>query len=305
MKNKQIKIIGVPIDLGFGRRGVDMGPSALRITGVAEVLRELGYSVEDLGDIKSPIPELCNLEDKNARYLPEIKDACIKLSDTVYKVLQEGAIPLSIGGDHSLAIGSISGVSRFIKEKNKRIGLIWFDAHGDMNTPESTNSGNIHGMPLAVSLGLGAKALTTIGGFSPKVDSKNAVLIGVRNLDEREKRLIADSGIKVYTMKEIDEKGMSNIVKEAIDLVTRDTDYIHLSFDMDVCDPSIAQGVGTPVKGGLNYREAHLAMEKIAESGMLASMDMVEINPILDYKNLTADLGAELILSAFGKRIFY
>ena len=204
-----------------------------------------------------------------------------------------------------MAIGSISGVSRFIKEKNKRIGLIWFDAHGDMNTPESTNSGNIHGMPLAVSLGLGAKALTTIGGFSPKVDSKNAVLIGVRNLDEREKRLIADSGIKVYTMKEIDEKGMSNIVKEAIDLVTRDTDYIHLSFDMDVCDPSIAQGVGTPVKGGLNYREAHLAMEKIAESGTLLSMDMVEINPILDYKNSTAELGAELILSAFGKRIFY
>ncbi|HAP66405.1 MAG TPA: arginase [Nitrospinae bacterium] len=305
MKNRRIKIIGVPIDLGFGRRGVDMGPSALRITGIADSLRGLDYSVEDIGDIKSPIPELCNLEDKNARYLPEIKDICIRLSNTVYTVLQEGAVPLSIGGDHSLAIGSIAGVSRFLREKSKKAGLIWFDAHGDMNTPESTNSGNIHGMPLAVSLGLGTKALTEIGAFSPKIESKNAVLIGVRNLDEREKGLIVNSGIKVYTMKEIDENGMSNIIRKAIDLAARDTDYIHLSFDMDVCDPSIAQGVGTPVKGGLNYREAHLAMEKIAESGMLASMDMVEINPILDYKNLTADLGAELILSAFGKRIFY
>ncbi|HLA48577.1 MAG: arginase [Nitrospinae bacterium RIFCSPLOWO2_12_39_16] len=303
--SKKIKIIGVPIDLGFGRRGVDMGPSALRITGIADSLRGLDYSVEDIGDIKSPIPELCNLEDKNARYLPEIKDICIRLSNTVYTVLQEGAVPLSIGGDHSLAIGSIAGVSRFLREKSKKAGLIWFDAHGDMNTPESTNSGNIHGMPLAVSLGLGAKALTEIEAFSPKIESKNAVLIGVRNLDEREKGLIVNSGIKVYTMKEIDENGMSNIIRKAIDLAARDTDYIHLSFDMDVCDPSIAQGVGTPVKGGLNYREAHLAMEKIAESGMLASMDMVEINPILDYKNLTADLGAELILSAFGKRIFY
>ncbi|OGQ74000.1 MAG: arginase [Deltaproteobacteria bacterium RIFOXYA2_FULL_42_10] len=237
--------------------------------------------------------------------MPEIKDICIRLSNTVYTVLQEGAVPLSIGGDHSLAIGSIAGVSRFLREKSKKAGLIWFDAHGDMNTPESTNSGNIHGMPLAVSLGLGAKALTEIEAFSPKIESKNAVLIGVRNLDEREKGLIVNSGIKVYTMKEIDENGMSNIIRKAIDLAARDTDYIHLSFDMDVCDPSIAQGVGTPVKGGLNYREAHLAMEKIAESGMLASMDMVEINPILDYKNLTADLGAELILSAFGKRIFY
>ena len=303
--NKRIKIIGVPIDLGFGRRGVDMGPSALRISGLAEDLRKLDYSVDDLGDIQSPIPELCNLDDKNARYLPEIKDACIKLSNTINKVLLDGAIPLTIGGDHSLAIGSIAGVSRFLKEKGKKIGLIWFDAHGDMNTPESTNSGNIHGMPLAVSLGLGAKGLTNIGGFSPKVESKNAVLIGVRNLDEREKSLIINSGIKVYTMKEIDEKGISYIIEEAIDLITSNTDYIHLSFDMDVCDPSIAQGVGTPVKGGLNYREAHLAMEKIAESGTLLSMDMVEINPILDYKNSTAELGAELILSAFGKRIFY
>jgi arginase len=303
--NKRIKIIGVPIDLGFGRRGVDMGPSALRITGIADSLRMLGFSVDDIGDIPSPIPELCNLEDKNARYLPEIKDVCIRLSDAIYKTLQEGSIPLSIGGDHSLAIGSIAGVSRFLREKNKKAGLIWFDAHGDMNTPESTNSGNIHGMPLAVSLGLGAKGLTEIGGFSPKVESKNAALIGVRNLDEREKGLIANSGIKVYTMKEIDERGMSKIIEDAIDLVTGDTDYIHLSFDMDVCDPSIAQGVGTPVKGGLNYREAHLAMEKIAESGMLGSMDIVEVNPILDYKNSTAEFGAELILSAFGKRIFY
>jgi arginase len=302
--NKKIKIIGVPIDLGFGRRGVDMGPSALRIAGIVENLRRLGFSVEDLGDIPSPIPELCNLEDKNARYLPQVREVCMKLSDMVGDVLKEGAIPLAIGGDHSLAIGSIAGVSSFLRERGKRMGLIWLDAHGDMNTPESTNSGNIHGMPLAVSLGLGAKALTGIGGFSPKVESKNTALIGVRNLDEREKGLIADSGIKVYTMKEVDEKGVFNIIEEAVGLIAQNTDYIHLSFDMDVCDPSIAQGVGTAVKGGLSYREAHLSMEKIADSGMLCSMDLVEINPILDYKNATAELGVELILSAFGKRIF-
>ncbi len=301
---KKIKIIGVPIDLGFGRRGVDMGPSALRIAGLAEGLRGLGFSVEDLGDIPSPIPELCNLEDKNARYLPQIREVCGNLSNMVGDVLKDGAIPLTIGGDHSLAIGSIAGVGKFLKERDKNAGLIWLDAHGDMNTPESTNSGNIHGMPLAVSLGLGAKALTEIEGFSPKVKSKNAILIGVRNLDEREKGLVAGSGIKVYTMKEIDEKGVSNIIEEAVGSIAQNTDYIHLSFDMDVCDPSIAGGVGTAVKGGLSYREAHLTMEKIAESGMLCSMDMVEINPILDYKNTTAELGAELILSAFGKKIF-
>ncbi|MEK6589369.1 MAG: arginase [Nitrospinota bacterium] len=305
MKNKRIKIIGVPIDLGFGRRGVDMGPSALRIADLADGLRDLGYSVDDLGDILSPMPELCNLEDKNARYLPEIREVCIKLHDMVYSVLQNGAIPLTIGGDHSLAIGSIAGVSRYFKERGKKIGLIWFDAHGDMNTPESTNTGNIHGMPLAVSLGLGAKSLTEIGGFSQKVESNNTVLIGVRNLDKREKDLIANSGIKVYTMKEIDEKGISRIIEDAVNLIKKNTDYIHLSFDIDVCDPTLAQGVGTPVKGGLNYREAHLSMEKIAESEMVGSMDMVEINPILDYKNSTAELGVELIQSAFGKRIFY
>lgn len=304
MKNRRIKIIGVPIDLGFGRRGVDMGPTALRIAGLSEGLRRLGFSVDDMGDIPSTIPELCNLEDKNARYLPEVRDICIKLSNIIYEVLQNGDTPITLGGDHSLAIGSIAGIGKFLKEKNRKIGLIWLDAHGDMNTPESTNSGNIHGMPLAVSLGFGAKALTEIGGFPLKVESKNAAIIGVRNLDEREKRLIANSGINVYTMKEIDEKGVSKVIEEAVNLVSKNADYIHLSFDMDVCDPSIAPGVGTSVKGGLNYREAHLSMEKIAESGMLGSMDMVEINPIIDNKNSTAELGAELILSAFGKRIF-
>lgn len=304
MKNRRIKIIGVPIDLGFGRRGVDMGPTALRIAGLSEGLSRLGFSVNDMGDIPSTIPELCNLEDKNARYLPEVRDICIKLSNIIYEVLQNGDTPITLGGDHSLAIGSIAGIGKFLKEKNRKIGLIWLDAHGDMNTPESTNSGNIHGMPLAVSLGFGAKALTEIGGFPLKVESKNAAIIGVRNLDEREKRLIANSGINVYTMKEIDEKGISKVIEEAVNLVSKNADYIHLSFDMDVCDPSIAPGVGTSVKGGLNYREAHLSMEKIAESGMLGSMDMVEINPIIDNKNSTAELGAELILSAFGKRIF-
>src|SRR3990167_6284607 len=290
LKNKRIKIIGVPIDLGFGRRGVDMGPSALRIAGITDGLRELGFVVEDTGDILSPIPELCNLEDKKMRYLPEIREVCLKLSNSVSNVLEEGAIPLILGGDHSLAIGSIAGVSRFFKERGKKIGLIWFDAHPDMNTPETTNSGNIHGMPLAKSLGFGAKVLVEIGGFDKKVDNKNVA--------------ITDAGIKIYTMKDIDEKGISKIIEDAITSVTKDTNYIHLSFDMDVCDPSIAQGVGTPVKGGLNYREAHLSMEKIAESKCLVSMDMVEINPILDYKNSSAELGVELILSAFGKRIF-
>src|SRR3990167_5479662 len=274
LKNKRIKIIGVPIDLGFGRRGVDMGPYALRIAGITDGLRELGFVVEDTGDILSPIPELCNLEDKKMRYLPEIREVCLKLSNSVSNVLEEGAIPLILGGDHSLAIGSIAGVSRFFKERGKKIGLIWFDAHPDMNTPETTNSGNIHGMPLATSLGFGAKVLVEIGGFDKKVDNKNVAIIGIR------------------------------IIEDAITSVTKYTNYIHLSFDMDVCDPSIAQGVGTPVKGGLNYREAHLSMEKIAESKCLVSMDMVEINPILDYKNSSAELGVELILSAFGKRIF-
>lgn len=304
LKDKRIKIIGVPIDFGFGRRGVDMGPSALRIAGITDGLRELGFAVEDTGDILSPIPELCNLEDKKMRYLPEIREVCLKLSNSVSNVLEEGAIPLILGGDHSLAIGSIAGVSRFFKERGKKIGLIWFDAHPDMNTPETTNSGNIHGMPLATSLGFGAKVLVEIGGFDKKVDNKNVAIIGIRNIDEKEKGLITDAGIKIYTMKDIDEKGISKIIEDAITSVTKDTNYIHLSFDMDVCDPSIAQGVGTPVKGGLNYREAHLSMEKIAESKYLVSMDMVEINPILDYKNSSAELGVELILSAFGKRIF-
>lgn len=301
---KRIKIVGVPIDLGAGRRGVDMGVSALRIAGLAEGLRKLDYSVEDIGDVPVPIPEVCNLGEKNARYQSEIRKICENLREIVVDILREGAIPLSIGGDHSLAIGSIAGVSDYYRKEGKKIGVLWFDAHGDMNTPESTNSGNVHGMPFAASLGLGAKELTEIGGFLPKVSSRHAALIGVRNLDEREKKLIADSNIKVYTMKEIDERGTGRIVEEALQAVSEGVASIHVSFDMDVVDPAIAPGVGTPVKGGLNYRESHLAMEIIADSGLVNSMDMVEVNPVLDNKNSTAELAAELIQSAFGKRIF-
>lgn len=300
----KVAIIGVPLDLGGNRRGVDMGPSALRLTHLVSRLKHLGYDVVDTGDVDVPLPEECHLGDPKKKYAKEIGEVCQSLCDRVVKVMGEGRIPVTLGGDHSIAMGSIAGVAKQHQAKGEKVGLIWFDAHGDMNTPESSNSGNVHGMPLAHVLGMGDEGLAMIGGFKPKVQASSSCLIGIRDLDDREKRLIADSGISVFTMKDIDRHGVSHVIDEAIDRATRGTSGFHVSFDVDAIDPSEALGVGTPKKGGLTYREAHLCLEIIADTQKLTSIDVAEINPILDNRNTTGELGAELILSALGKRIF-
>ena len=281
-----------------------MGPSALRLTHLVSRLKLLGYDVVDTGDVDVPLPEEAHFGDPKMKYAKEIAEVCQTLCDRVVKVMGEGRVPITLGGDHSLAMGSIAGVSKHYREKGQKLGLIWFDAHGDMNTPESTNSGNVHGMPLSHVLGMGDDLLSTIGGFKPMVAASSACLIGVRDLDEREKKLIAGSGITVFTMKDIDRHSVSHVIDEAIERAARGTAGIHVSFDVDALDPSEALGVGTPKKGGLTYREAHLCLEVIADTQKMTSMDVVEINPILDTHNTTGELGAELILSALGKRIF-
>ena len=297
-------IIGVPLDLGANRRGVDMGPSALRVTGLADRLRALGYDVKDFGDVDVPLPEECDIGEPNKKFADDIREVCEDVCEMVLKALKQGRLPVVLGGDHSLAMGSIAATAKSFREKKKKVGVIWFDAHGDMNTPESTNSGNVHGMPLAHVLGMGDKELASIGGFAPKVDEANCALVGVRDLDEREKKLIHDSGVRVFTMKDIDQRGASRVMDEAIEVASKGTAGIHVSFDIDACDPSVAPGVGTPKKGGLNYREAHLCLEMVADSEKIVAMDLVEVNPIYDNRNHTAEFGAELILSAFGKSIF-
>jgi arginase len=299
----KVLIIGVPLDLGGNRRGVDMGPSALRITGLAERIRALGLEVTDSGDVAVPLPELCDIGDAHQKYAGPIATVCEELCERVYAGLAQGRLPVSIGGDHSLAMGSVAGVGRHFKESEQRLGLLWFDAHGDMNTPASTNSGNVHGMSLAHLLGLGDERLASVGGFRGKVQPENVSLIGVRDLDAREKKLVAESGVNVFTMKDIDLRGVSSVIEEAIEVASRGTAGIHVSFDIDVVDPSLAAGVGTPKKGGLTYRESHLCMEMVADSKRLVSIDLVEVNPILDVRNATADLGTELLLSALGKQI--
>jgi arginase len=300
----KVAILGVPLDLGANRRGVDMGPSALRVTNLALRLRQLGYDVVDRGDVDVPLPEECEIGDPRKKYAEDIADVCQDLCDRVYAQMKEGRLPVTLGGDHSLAMGSIAGVSKYFRDRDQHAGLLWFDAHGDMNTPESTNSGNVHGMPLSHVLGMGDEAFALIGGFKPKILASNACLVGIRDLDEREKKLIAQSGIHVFTMKDIDRHGVSHVIDEAVEVASRDTEGIHVSFDMDVIDPSDALGVGTPKKGGLTYREAHLCLEMVADTKLLTSIDMVEINPILDNRNATAELGTELLLSALGKRIY-
>ncbi|MGE0158635.1 MAG: arginase [Gemmatimonadales bacterium] len=300
----KVLIIGVPLDLGGNRRGVDMGPSALRIAGVAQRVRALGHDVTDSGDVDVPQPEICDIGDARQKYAEPIAEVCEELCDRVYAGLAAGYLPVTLGGDHSLAMGSVSGVSRHFREREERIGVLWFDAHGDMNTPASTDSGNVHGMPLAHLLGLGDERLASIGGFRGKVQPDNVALIGVRDLDEREKKLVADSGVTVFTMKDIDQHGISRVTEQAIETASHGTAGLHVSFDVDVVDPSVATGVGTPKKGGLTYREAHLCLEIVADSKRLVSMDLVEVNPIVDVRNATAELGAELVLSALGKRIF-
>jgi arginase len=301
---KPIHLIGVPLDLGAGRRGVDMGPSAVRIAGLGERLAALGYTVRDKGDLITPNPELRELGDERKKYVGDIAGVCEGLFETALDSLTEGALPIVLGGDHSLGAGSVGAAAAWARQtRHLPIGLLWIDAHGDMNTPERSPSGNVHGMPLAALLGEEPAELSGIGGFSPKVSPATTVLIGVRNLDEREKVAVRDSRVHVFTMKDIDRKGVATVAEEAVRLASAGTAGIHVSFDLDVCDPAIAPGVGTPVKGGFDYREAHLIMEIVADSGLLTSLDLVEINPTLDVRNQTAQLGAELALSALGMKI--
>jgi arginase len=301
---KAVHIIGVPLDLGGNRRGVDMGPSALRIAGLGERIAGLGYTVVDKGDLPAPIPETRELRDERKKYVRDIAKVCQKLYQTTLAALDEGALPIVLGGDHSLAAGSVAAAADWAKNsRNLPIGLLWVDAHGDMNTPATSLSGNVHGMPLAALLGPEPAELARIGTASPKVLPAHTVIIGVRNLDEREKVAVRDSHVNVFTMKDIDRQGIASIIEAAVNLAGNGTAGIHVSFDMDVCDPLIAPGVGTPVKGGLNYREAHMVMEMVADSSLLISLDLVEVNPTLDMQNTTAQLGTELALSALGMKI--
>lgn len=291
------------MDLGAGRRGVDMGPSAIRIAGVAEKLQALGHSVVDEGDIPTKIPEQQKVKNPKLKYLPEIVRACTLLSSKVEKILESNDFPVVLGGDHSIAIGTIAGVSNYCKKKNKKLGVIWVDAHGDMNTDETTPSGNIHGMPLAVSIGLGAIELTSVGGDFRKVDPKNVVMIAVRDLDQGEKLAIKKNNLNIFTMEDIDKHGMAVIMTRALQKL-KECDFIHVSFDLDAMDPKECPGVGTPVKGGLDYREAHLIMETLSESSRMNSLEIVEANPILDNRNQSAEFAVELMQSGFGKKIF-
>jgi arginase len=300
---RKIQIVGVPLDLGQSRRGVDMGPSAVRVAGLEARLEGLGHIVDDGGNVAVAMAELKQEGDPSAKYLKEITATCAKSAELVVKALEAGKIPLILGGDHSVAAGSVSGVAEFYRRDNKNIGLLWIDAHSDINTPDTSPSGNVHGMPLAALLGLGPSELGNIFSFSPKVQPENCVLFGVRDIDAAERANILRSGIHVFTMRDIDERGIRSLMEEALWIVGKGTTGYHVSLDMDWVDPEDAPGVGTPVRGGATYREAHLAMEIIADRGGMLSFEIVEINPVLDEKNRTAELAVELTASAFGKKI--
>ena len=303
IKTNSVCIFGVPIDLGAGRRGVDMGPSAIRVADIDPRLENLGFDVEDCGDLDVMIPETQKTGRENLRFKDPILATCRALMATVKDTLARDRFPLVLGGDHSLAIGSIAGVAEHFHERDENIGVIWFDAHGDFNTPETTPSGNIHGMSLAVSAGLGDPDLVGLGGRSPKVNADNIVLVGIRDLDEREREVIRESGVTAFTMRDLDERGMRRVFEDAIQIAGRGTAGVHLSLDLDVVDPQYAPGTGTPVPGGVSYREAHLAMEMLGDGANIVSMDVVEVNPVLDTQNQTAKLAVELALSLMGKRI--
>lgn len=296
---KKISIIGMPMDLGQTRRGVDMGPSAIRYAGVIEKLQELFDEVHDLGDIPVGRPEVIIDKPSNLRNLHLVAEKNELLAEKVDEVMNSGAFPLVLGGDHSIAIGTLAGVSKHFNN----LGVIWYDAHGDLNTEETSPSGNIHGMPLAVNLGLGHERLTKVGGYSPKVKPENVVIIGARSLDEGERELIKAKGIRVYTMHEIDRLGMAKVMEDTISYLKGKTDGVHLSLDLDGLDPNDAPGVGTPVIGGISYRESHLAMEMLAESELITSAEYVEVNPILDERNKTATVAVALMGSLFGEKL--
>jgi arginase len=304
MPARPIRIIGVPLDMGASRRGVDMGPSAVRVAGLEARLELLGHQVTDGGNILVEIAETRPAGDSRARYLAPIAETCIRTAEAVLTALDNGMTPLVLGGDHSLAAGSVSGVAEFYRRQGQKIGVLWIDAHSDINTPATSPSGNEHGMPLAALLGLGPSPLGDIFGFTPKVAAENTVLIGVRDIDRAERENIRRAGVAaVYTMRDIDERGMRAVMEEALETASRGAAGYHVSLDMDWIDPEDAPGVGTPVRGGATYREAHLAMEILADHGRMLSFEIVEVNPVIDERNRTADLAVELACSAFGKKI--
>jgi len=298
-----IAIGNVHIDLGAGRRGVDMGPSAIHLAGLEHSLLELGHTIAETFEVYVNPPEIAALGNPNARYLDEIANACRRLADHVEDDLGKGRFPVVLGGDHSVAVGTVSGIARHYRKQGKRIGCIWVDAHTDMNTPDSSPSGNVHGMPLATLLGYGADALVKIAGDEPALEAKNVCIIGARDIDMTERELVKRSGVRVYTMSELDERGLAACVREAIAIALDGTAGVHLSFDLDGVDPGYAPGVGTPVPGGLELRESHLICEKVAQTGKLVGIEMVELNPVLDTANLTGKLAVWLISSALGKTI--
>ena len=299
----KISIVGVPMDLGADRRGVDMGPSALRYADLNEKLQALGYEVDDLGDLDVIIPETRHFGDPHAKYLKEIADACTHLANLVLEIHTDHRTPIVLGGDHSIAVGTMSGMAESFRRQNAKIGLMWFDAHADFNTPQISPSGNVHGMPMAAIMGYGPIELTHIFGFSPKIQPERAVMIGIREVDPQERELVKSSGVRVFTMKEIDRRGIGSVMDEALSIVTKGTDGFSVTLDADFLDPYESPGVATPVRGGADYREAHLAMEMVADTKKMVSFEIAEINPILDVQNKTAHFGMELILSAFGKQI--
>ncbi|HVV43806.1 MAG TPA: arginase [Bryobacteraceae bacterium] len=301
---QRIAVIGAPLDLGQGRRGVDMGPSAVRVAGLGRRIGELGYDVRDLGNVDVTQAESTgDRGPSNARYLTQIAESCQNLARIVEDALDGGNLPIVLGGDHSIAAGTMAGVASHFRRQHRKAGLLWIDAHADMNTPATSPSGNVHGMPLACCVGRGPAELVNLLGFAPKVDPANVALVGIRDVDLLERTQLRETGVTAFTMREIDERGMRDVLRDAIRIACDGTAGFHLSLDLDFVDPAYAPGVGTPVRGGATYREAHLAMEMICDSGRMVSMEVVEVNPVIDEFNRTAELAVELILSALGKKI--
>jgi arginase len=300
---RRVSILGVPLGFGSSLAGVDIGPAALRVARLNQRIAQLGYEVRDLGDMRITRPQATSDAVEKVKFLPEVSAVCEELAQEVRNILTAGELPLILGGDHSIAIGSIAGVSSFYRERNQTLGLIWFDAHADMNTPETSPSGNIHGMPLSALMGFGAPELTHVSGFAPKLDPRFCAHIGARDIDQGERELIRQLGMRFFTMREIDERGISSCMDEAIAIASRAAAGYSVTFDVDALDPGDAPGSGTLVRGGLTYRESHLALEKISEAGGMRSLEIVEINTALDINNRTAEIGVELILSALGKTI--
>jgi arginase len=300
---KSVHIVNVPLDLGASRRGTDAGPSAFRIAGLRDAVSRLGYKISGETDIPVPMMETRQPEDSNARFKDEILSVCVQLAEQTRDILGSGGTPLVIGGDHSIAMGTVSGVAAHCRKESKKVGLIWFDAHGDMNLPDTSPSGNIHGMPLAHLLGYGDPQLSNILGADPAVAPENVALIGIRDIDRVEREFINKSGINAFTMRDIDQLGMSEVSRRVLEVVNADTAGFHVSFDLDGCDPEVIPGSGTLVPGGVSYREAHLLMEECASNGRMTSMEVVELNPFLDQANISAERAVTFIQSALGRNI--